>query len=224
MPLVATQITDTRAYRLWQKEQLAVLISRVSQCSDIIFVGNRDETRRAVERILSCGSKWDALVDHFLSALDVTQERGARQVTMDDHPWLPVYRELPAADCGYVFLLVSRTAAWHVGHAANIKKALRAVNTGYGDDETRDTAMHPWGVFAFVTGFFELALDPLHAEMDFQQRAVDNRSEFARVWRNAAAHLPSIEAAYTRGCALRDNWEQSEGITLTIVKCGSIRH
>ena len=52
-PLVATQITDSsKEFRLWQKEQLAVLVSRVSQCQDIIFVGDREETRRTLERIL----------------------------------------------------------------------------------------------------------------------------------------------------------------------------
>jgi hypothetical protein len=220
LPLVATQITDTsREYRLWQKEQLAVLISRVSTCKDVIFVGERDDTRQAVERILGCSSKWDALVDHYLSALDVAKEWSrfvAREIRQDCHPFLPVYRELPAADCGYVYLLVSmaKTTVWHVGHADNLKKAVRAVNTGNGDEETRDTALHPWGVFAFVTGF------QLPCHQDSHSLAL--RAEFSSVWNNVACRLPSLERVYERGCGLVASWQSISDLPLIIVKCGSV--
>lgn len=225
---MATQITDTaREYKLWQKEQLAVLISRVSLCQDVIFVGNRDDTRQAIERILACGSKWDALVDHYLSSLDIANEwprRVSTEVSLDEHPFLPIYRELPAADCGYVYLLVSmaKTTVWHVGHADNLKKALRSINTGNGDEETRDTALHPWGVFAFVTGF-EVPFDEELGDVDPRQHSLANRAEFASIWNNVSTHMPSLEAVYARGCALVDNWQLTTYLHLTIVKCGSVR-
>ena len=158
LPLLATQVTDaSKEYRLWQKEQLAVLISRMSR-QDVIFVGSREEMRIAIMRILACSSKWDNIVNHYLSVLDVSRNvHSAREVDNSMHLFLPIYRELPAAECGYMYLMVSVEclSVFHVGHTNNIKKALRNVNTGYGDVETRDTNFHPWGVFAFVSGFEE---------------------------------------------------------------------
>ena len=60
--------------RLWQREQLAILVSRVEDYRDIIFVGDKEETRHAVERLLACTSKWDVLVDHYIDALDISRQ------------------------------------------------------------------------------------------------------------------------------------------------------
>lgn len=46
VPLYATQVSEIqREYRLWRKEQFAVLISRAEHCKDIIFVGNKLDTK-----------------------------------------------------------------------------------------------------------------------------------------------------------------------------------
>ena len=217
LPLVATQVSDySREYRLWQKEQLAVLISRVSRCRDIIFVGNRAETRAAVLRILACSSKWDKIVDHYLSVLDVSsRHEGARELVNDQHPFLPIYQELPAASCGYVFLLVSMANCerFYVGHGEDLKRSLRNINTGYGEEHTRDTTLHPWGVFAFVCGF-EMS--------ESVEVGVRNRAEFCSIWSRTSSWMSSVELAYERGKALADEWF-GVGVELTIVKCGVMR-
>jgi hypothetical protein len=216
LPQVATQITDSsKEFRLWQRQQLAVLISRVSLCKDIIFVGDRVETRQAIERILLCSSKWDGIVDHYMATLDLSRQRqqpSIREINQSTHPFLPVYQELPAADCGYVYILVSLTYSdvFHVGHADNLKKALRNVNTGYGDAETRDTSLHPWGVFAFVSGF----------EMgDDAKPGQENRRQFAHLLKNVSVRLPSVEAVYTQCKVIADDWVK-DGHKLVMVKCG----
>lgn len=218
LPLAATQLTDSRPeYRLWQKEQLAVLISRVARCQDIIFVGSRTETRLAVERILACSSKWDTIVDHYLSVLDAARRTShtAMEVSHDSHPFLPVYQELPAADCGYVFILVSMSSAlvFYVGHAVNLKKALRQINTGYGDEVTRRVEYQPWGVYAFVSGF-EVG--------DERQFGIDSRVRFAELLRNRSSGLPSVEDAYVRCKALADDWTRQGFDELVVVKCGRL--
>ena len=98
----------------------------------------------------------------------------------------------------------------HVSHADNIKKALRSINTGYGDPETQDTALHPWGIFAFVSGF-EIADEPFF-----------DRAEFMRVWRNASSRMPSIDNIYNRGHVLANQWLTLYGYKLDIVKCGRV--
>ena len=72
VPLYATQISDIhKEYRLWQREQFAVLISRAKYCQDIIFFGDRTDTKSAIVKILSRSSKWDLLIDEYISNLDV---------------------------------------------------------------------------------------------------------------------------------------------------------
>lgn len=70
--MLAIEMSLARSeYRLWQREQFAVLISRVQRCQDLIFVGSRQQTRAAIEQIMKRTSKWDALIDHYLTELNV---------------------------------------------------------------------------------------------------------------------------------------------------------
>ena len=156
VPLYATQVSDShREYRLWQKEQFAVLISRAKFCKDIIFVGDKIDTKSAIINIFARSAKWDKLVDNYISALDVLSHPPVRQIDLNLHPFTALYRELPTALCGYVYLLASipNSMKCYVGETENLKKTLREHNTGYGPEETRPTNLHPWGVFGFICGF-----------------------------------------------------------------------
>ena len=212
LSLVATRVTDsTKEYKLWLKEQLAVLISKVRTCKDIIFVGSRDDTKAAVERILSCCSKWDAIVDHYMFALDVSTMQQGRVRTVDNerHPFLPIYHELSS---GYVSLIVSTVCPkrFHVFQVADLKVELRNINTGYGEVETRNTELHPWGVFAFVCGFE--SVEDIHLGMA-------NRADFCASWSNVLYLVNNVESAFDRDKVLADQWVQ-RGHKLIIVKCG----
>ena len=161
--LLATELSTTKKnYRLWQREQFAVLMSRVRSCQDIIFVGRAADTRTAIEDIMARGSKWDALVDHYISELNVARDLDrARQLVLDVHPFLPIYRELPSTSCGYAYMFcsLSRVAPIHIGQCIDLKAELHAHNTGYGDELTNNTALHPWGVYVFVNGFEQRSED-----------------------------------------------------------------
>jgi len=209
VPLLATELSlSKREYRLWQREQFAVLISRVHRCQDLIFVGSQSETRAAIEQIMLSSSKWDSLIDHYLSELNVAvQPDRARQISLDIHPFLPMYRELPSVACGYVYMLSSLACITrcYIGETMDLKRCLRQHNTGYGADETRNTALHPWGVYAFVYGF------------DVGGRQV--RTEFVHEWRGAVSWLSSADEAYQAGVDIANEWIQ-RGSKITIVKCG----
>jgi predicted GIY-YIG superfamily endonuclease len=211
--LLATELSLTKKeYRLWQKEQFTVLISRVHKCDEIIFVGSKTDTQAAIVQILSGSSKWDTLVDHYLSELDSAQYSPvARNIRMDSHPFLPMYRELPAAACGYVYLIASlSTAKRHfIGHTMELKKALREHNTGYGSEQTRNTHLHPWGVYAFVIGF----------DIENRETAKDLRAEFASDWRYKVEPHDALDSVFEAGKVLADVWK-GRGFDMTIVKCG----
>jgi len=56
VPLLATEMSLTkREYRLWQREQFAVLISPVHECKDLIFVDTAAKTRAAIEHTVQSG-------------------------------------------------------------------------------------------------------------------------------------------------------------------------
>ena len=129
-----------------------MLILQVTRCRDIIFVGNRARTRAAVLRMLACSSKWDKIIDHYLSVLDVSScHEGVRELVNNHHPFLPIYQELPAVSCRYVFLLVfmANCERFYV-HLGKDLKSLRNIKTGYGEERTRDTTLYPWSVFVRV--------------------------------------------------------------------------
>jgi Helitron helicase-like domain at N-terminus/PIF1-like helicase len=215
VPLMATELSlSKRSYRLWQREQFAVLISRVQRCQDLIFVGSRDDTRAAIEHIMSCSSKWDSLVEHYLAELNVAvAPTAARRLVLDRHPFQPMYRELPSSvGCGYVFILISLACVsrCYIGETMDLKECLRKHNTGYGEDETRNTALHPWGVYGFVYGFYETN--------DDEGRGM--RNEMVQRWRNAINARTSPDAAYASGVLIADEWMAHHGCQLTIVKCG----
>jgi hypothetical protein len=212
--LLATEMSlARREYCLWQREQFAVLISRVQRCQDLIFVGSRQQTRAAIEHIMRRTSKWDALIDHYLTELHVdTVSHRANNLDLDVHPFLPMYRELPTVSCGYVYMLVSIPCAgrFYLGEASNLKRSLRRHNTGYGTEETQNTVLHPWGVFVFVYGFYR----------DRAEDASEDRKVFLQEWRNTVSEQTSVHQAYDVGLRLANEWLVRTGCKLTVVKCG----
>jgi len=215
VPLLATEMSTTKnVYKMWQKEQFAVLVSRVHECADIILVGSREETRAAIERILLTSSKWDNLIDHFLNVLNVAVHTGqARHIDLCAHPFLPIYRELPSTECGYVYLLISLStiSSHYIGETDNIQRCVRDHNCGYGASDTKNTNLHPWGVFAFVFGF----------EQDMDDGGRGARRQFCNDWRGRARLFMGVEEVYTEGQHLADDWIQLQ-FKLTVVKCGQI--
>jgi hypothetical protein len=215
VPLLATEMSSSRKeYKMWQREQFAVLISRVQRCQDIIFVGNPAETRIAIEKIMRRTSKWDALIEHYLTELNVAVHRdGARRLALDVHPFLPIYRELPAAGCTCAYMLVSLSsvARCYIGQTTDLRRTLNKHNTGFGVPETSNTALQPWGVYAFVYGFED------NTDDDGRQ----SRVQFAAEWAEAM-RIPNQNPAlvYGIGEKITDKWVRNYAYKLTIVKCG----
>jgi predicted GIY-YIG superfamily endonuclease len=214
IPLLATEMSLSRKeYKMWQREQFAVLISRVHRCQDLIFVGDKQETGAAIEHILRQSSKWDALVDHYLTELNVAvRPNRARRIVLDVHPFLPMYRELPSASCGCAYMLVSMACVSrvYIGETRDLKVCLRRHNTGYGAQETMNTALHPWGVYAFVHNFEENSDD----------EGRDSRKDFVQQWSYGVTSDRTADQVYEFGLMIADEWLRERGTRLVVVKCG----
>jgi predicted GIY-YIG superfamily endonuclease len=216
VPLVAIKVSvEQREYGLWQREQLAVIISRVQRCHDIIFVGSQSDTRAALERIMARRSTLDRLTDHYVSALHVAGnlERVRRSALLDLHPFRPLYRELPSSASGYVYMLASQAIAdsVYIGETDDLRSCLRLHNSGYGAEETRNTALHPWGVYAFLIGF----------STDMTDSEASQRRQFVDRWRAAVSLGLNVDDVYNIGVQLAEEWmwTAAESV-LTAVKCG----
>jgi hypothetical protein len=221
--LLATELsTKKKQYRLSQREQFAVLISRVHNCRDIIFVGNPEETKLAIEDIMSTSSDWDELIEQYLSELNVASRvntNRASHLVMDVHPFLPVYREVPTTNCGYSYMLcsISRSAPIYIGDCNDLKSELRKHNTGYGTPFTNNTALHPWGLYVFVYGFDETT----------ENNSRLMRATFNDLWRVRLRANQSPDDAYAVCCHLADECASNKSllgypIKLTVVKCGQM--
>jgi hypothetical protein len=219
--LLATELSlHKKEYRLWQREQFAVLISRVHNCKDLIFVGNVVDTRASIEHIMSHSSKWDSLIEHYLSNLNVSNQAGhasrAVQLTLDFHPFLPMYRELPSSACGYAYMLTSLScvAPSYIGECVDLRSEIRLHNTGYGADLTRNSVLHPWGVYAFVYGF--------NLSDDNGQAA---RTSFADTWRFRSTGVCNPDEVFVTCSVIANEWANGKSNAgfvhlLTVVKCG----
>ena len=156
-PEIITKISLTENnYKLWEKEQLLVLLSRVSKIDEITFVGEKQDIENTLATIIQKQSCWTIFINEFLTKISSSQNRYCSS-TLDlsstqFQPWNIV---LPEDDVGFVYLLVStkKQNVFYVGETVCMRKSLREHNSGYGSKETRPIERRPWAVFAFVTGF-----------------------------------------------------------------------
>ena len=153
---IATQVSDIEAkYRLWQKEQLYTILSRVEQFTSITFVGNRDTTSRALKMLMSQKSQWSQYISDKLRTLNIMTQPESRILTFEYHPFRPFYRELPDTMTGFVYLLLSTRSLNHtyIGQTKNLLQRLHQHNSGAGTEYTNDVNLQPWAVLAYVHGF-----------------------------------------------------------------------
>ena len=102
LPRIATNISiREHRYRLWERQQLLVVLSRVASLDDILFITtDPTDTMLAMQKLLH--QKLPP-VQQLLDTLDVNANEPRIFPYSVDHLRIP----LPAAECGYVYMLVS---------------------------------------------------------------------------------------------------------------------
>ena len=184
LPQIATQLSLThKQYRLWEREQLLVLLSRVHSLDDITFVSqDPDDTLSAIMQLLLQPSRWAAHVDVVLNALDC-HNIGPRVVRHQLSPLPSGDHTFPDVNVGFVYMLVSsRNCTYaYVGETCNIRRRLQEHNSGHGARFTQDPYLRPWALMALVTGFPGPVDSPenIHA-----------RKAFEREWHYKNGQLP----------------------------------
>ena len=158
---VVTKISLTDPmYRLWEKEQVVVLLSRTARAKDIIFVGRPKETIDAILQVIQIRSQYSEYMNHIIDILsdDVDSVHGTRQVpTLNQnlHPFCPLNVVQPNDNSGCCYILVSikDRNTTYIGQTKRLVQRLNEHNSGYGSEGTSDYRLRPWALLAYVTGF-----------------------------------------------------------------------
>ena len=195
-PQIATQISSQqRKYRLWERDQLLVLISRVKHLDNIILVTHdRNDTIMGIRKLLQNTPQWLHHIKNILSALDSTTTSATIQHTHDPYPPTIRMQQLPDSSIGFVYMLVSHTHRnfAYVGETACIQRRLQQHNSSHGSNFTNNPQLRPWMCFVLVYRF---------PENGDHQANINARKNFEHQWHtlNAQDHLPNTRTIYTNG-------------------------
>ena len=187
LPQIATQVSlHQKEYRLWEREQLLVLLSRVHTLQDITFVSHDHyDAIVALMDLVQQPSRLAAHIDHVLRTLDCGSA-GPRIIHHQLHLQPTGQLIVPATDIGFVYLLVSTTKCRfaYVGETASIRRRLREHNSDHGSQFTQDPSLRPWALLALVSGF--------HGDGNSASNVHEHKA-FERAWHLRNGRLPNAD-------------------------------
>jgi predicted GIY-YIG superfamily endonuclease len=147
-------------YRLWEKEQAVVMLSRTERARDIIFVGRPREIIDVILQVIQIRSQYSEYMNHIIDVLsdEGSSLHGIRHVpalNQNLHPFCPLNVVQPNDGSGYCYILVSLKdrCTTYIGQTKRLVQRLRKHNSGYGSEGTSDYRLWPWALLAYVTGF-----------------------------------------------------------------------
>jgi hypothetical protein len=187
LPHIATQLSlQHKQYRLWQREQLLVLMSRVPTLNDMTFVTtDPEDTLAAMLNILMQPSRWAAHIEQMLQALDC-RHAAPRILHHELNPLPGQLQLIPDLHLGYVYLLVSCSDCryGYVGETGSILRRVKEHNTGRGSRITNDPYLRPWTVMVLICGFPHSGQHPNN---------IAARKAFEAQWHRRNARLAEID-------------------------------
>lgn len=153
-PFIATQIScRQREFRLWQKEQALVILSRPRTLNGVIFVTHdHADLIQALRELLQ---QSNPLITHAVRVLEALQPLIVQPRII---PHMP-HSQLPVEPTGVVYMLVSTRFPRYayVGETNNITRRLGEHNRGQGARLTADAHLRPWRVYVLICNFPGLA-------------------------------------------------------------------
>ena len=163
-----------RAYNLWEKEQLYVLVSRVQNLKDITFLGDKNTTLLSIKNLLGKSSQWDDYTERLVRTASNQDNAVFDMAALS--PFRPRKIELPVGEVGFVYLLVSTRdiSACYVGEISNLRRRLLEHNSGKGAFFTNQSHLRPWGVMCFATGFSDCPQSNRKERKHLEQKIHDN--------------------------------------------------
>ena len=161
VPLLATQIatndpSERSMFKLWEKNQLLVLVSRVKELKHLTFVGSKSSSLKTIKEICYNTSQWDYFIHNFVESL--TNQNSSLAVTTFPISQL-VYamsrQTLPEDNCATVYCFMSlKDQTVNVGRCDNIRKELERANSYCAETPQSIVTKKPWALLcaAFEPG------------------------------------------------------------------------
>jgi predicted GIY-YIG superfamily endonuclease len=124
---------------------LLVILSRVTDMSDVIFVGTKAQTIEAIRQVMAKRSPLMERANYVLGRLGGRLAiDGAREdfVIPDADTW-----------CVYTLYSLRHPSVFYTGKTKNMSRRLGEHNGGHGSAFTSQTHLRPLGIVALLTGF-----------------------------------------------------------------------
>jgi predicted GIY-YIG superfamily endonuclease len=147
-------------YRLWEKEQMVVLLSRTEYARDIIFVGDPTETVDAILQVMQIRSQYSEYMNHVIDVLSddgisCNRTREVPALHQSLHPFCPldVVQPNDPSGCCYILVSLKNRGVTYIGQTKRLVQRIKEHNSGYGSQGTSDYRLRPWALLAYVSGF-----------------------------------------------------------------------
>ena len=154
---IATEISTHDAnFRLWDKAQIIVLLSRTKFAKDIIFVGDVSNTIKAICNLIQMHSQWEEYMETVLSLVCINNNPVSLiHFNYRHYPFEIKDVPLPVCNTGFVYMLISTKDhdKNYIGQTFKLGQRLYQHNSGFGAIFTSDVKFRPWFLFSYVCGF-----------------------------------------------------------------------
>ena len=213
--IVTTVSNQDCEYQLWDKAQAIVLLSRTNLGSHIIFVGDNNDTIKALSLLIRNTNQWMNYMEHILEMASVNDMADSHISVFNHQDCLFRLSDmaLPTCNTGFVYMLVSThsTSFSYIGETLNIGCRLNQHNSGFGSESTCDPSMRPYALFAYVCGFEGEKILRRQFEYMWKCRRDQERmmgmNSLKQIARLASGIIPSTESRFDIQLTLVLNFE-----------------
>ena len=157
---MATEISSKNdKFKMWDKGQMIVILSRTHIAMQSIFVGDKRETLRALKELLIRKTQWTDYMEMILEIITVRESgemRSGRSVmNTDTFPYRICDMSLPQCNTGYVYMLLSLEDKKfvYIGMTNSIRERIKQHNSGVGSVSTEPLHLRPYALLAYICGF-----------------------------------------------------------------------
>ena len=184
VPFLATQIASSnpiekKMFKLWEKNQLLVILSRVKQLKHITFIGPKELTLQTMRKIIFNVNQWDYFVDQFVQNLSESDPATPMLSYPLSQHVLPMSRQyIPDDNCASLFCLVSlKDGGFHIGTSLNLKTTLQQYNSYSHNLHVEILSRKPWAVVCAAFDVSAPTLDDSFTAMQLEWQTACHQNE-----------------------------------------------
>ena len=161
LPIMATEISrDNSNFKMWDKGQMIVIVSRTMFAIYTIFVGDKNGTLAALRELLTTKTQWMDYMEDVLELITINSDNNEEPVRnrvmgQQSFPFRICDVILPQCNTGFVYMLISMRDFnfMYIGMTNCLRTRIQKHNTGMGSASTTPAHLRPYALFAYICGF-----------------------------------------------------------------------